>query len=193
MKKNKAIDQYIVSREEFARPILDHLRALIHSAVDVEETLKWSMPHFMYNGKILISIAAFKQHCALVIPVLSQIETDIKIDRSAMGQFGRITTLKDLPSDARLKKIIKEAAKAIDAGKKPMGERKRTKAEPLEVPSDLNRSINKNVPAKKFFSTLSNGHRNEFIRWINEAKREETRVRRIEKAVAMLATEKKSF
>jgi uncharacterized protein YdeI (YjbR/CyaY-like superfamily) len=179
MESNKQVDQYIFSRQEFAKPILEWLRHVIHSAVEVEETIKWSFPHFMYKGKILCSMAAFKEHCVFGIPVLEQLNADIKIDRTAMGQFGRITRAKDLPTAKVLKSLLKEAAKALDEGAKPMGNRTRKKVELLPSPVELEKKLRQNSKAKKYFTSLPPGHQNEYIKWITEAKREETRLKRL--------------
>jgi hypothetical protein len=63
-KNDPRIDDYIAKSQDFARPILEHLRDLVHKACpEVEETMKWSFPHFDYKG-MMCSMAAFKQHCA---------------------------------------------------------------------------------------------------------------------------------
>ena len=125
LKKDKRIDAYITKSAPFAKPILKHFRALVHRACpEVEETIKWNFPHFDYKGSMMCSMAAFKQHCAIGFWKASLL-TDAKklIERAnseeAMGHFGRITSLKDLPKDAVLTKYIKEAMKLNREGIKP--------------------------------------------------------------------------
>src|SRR5437899_8269050 len=109
-KTDPRVDAYIEKSAEFARPILTHIRRVVHAACpDVEETMKWSFPHFMYKG-MLCSMASFKEHCAfgfwkgslLVEKTGGEAET-------AMGQFGRITKLSDLPSKKVLSDYITDA------------------------------------------------------------------------------------
>ena len=60
------IDQYIAKANDFAKPILTRIRETVRAACpDVEETLKRSSPTFMYGGRILCGMAAFKEHCHL--------------------------------------------------------------------------------------------------------------------------------
>jgi Bacteriocin-protection, YdeI or OmpD-Associated/Domain of unknown function (DUF1905) len=56
----------------------------------------------------------------------------------------------------------------------------------VDVPPELAAALGKDAQAKAAFESLSYSHRNEYARWIAEAKRDETRERRLEKAVAML-------
>jgi hypothetical protein len=121
--KDKRIDAYIEKSADFAKPILKHLRAVVHkNCPTVEETIKWGFPHFLYEGVILCSMASFKQHCAFgfwkaaLIPELAEM---IKTKgETAMGQFGKITSIKDIPSDKKMASFIKSAMKLKVAGKK---------------------------------------------------------------------------
>ena len=111
--KKSPIESYIQNAEPFAQPILKHLRKLIHEACpDVEEMIKWSFPHFTYKG-ILCSFASFQQHCAFTFWKGSLLKDPHRIlDKArskAMGQLGRITSLKDLPSDAIIVAYLQEA------------------------------------------------------------------------------------
>src|SRR5258705_9762882 len=112
---DKRIDTYIEKKAEFAKPILTHIRELVHKACPgVQETIKWGMPYFDYEGSILCAMAAFKEHCTFLFWKASLMKDPEKIfqitEREAMGHFGRITSLKDLPTDKILVAYIKEAA-----------------------------------------------------------------------------------
>ncbi|MHB1277071.1 MAG: DUF1801 domain-containing protein [Bacteroidia bacterium] len=117
------VDSYIAQSAEFARPILSHLRALVHATVpNIQEAIKWQFPCFMYKGKILCHMAGFKAHCSFGFWLAPLMKDSYGIlegrgENSAMGQFGRITNLKDLPADSILKAYLLEAAVLIDAGK----------------------------------------------------------------------------
>lgn len=118
--KDERIDIYIEKSALFAKPILEHIRGLVHKACpDVEETWKWSFPHFDYMGSTLCSMAAFKEHCAFGFwksSIMSDPDKIFEDIKSAMGNLGRIKSLLDLPSDKILIKYIKEAAKLNKEG-----------------------------------------------------------------------------
>jgi hypothetical protein len=111
------VDAYIDKAQDFAKPILTHLRELVHEACpDVQETMKWSFPHFDYKG-MMCSMAAFKEHCAFNFWKQALLEQSaFPAEKTAMGSFGRITSLKDLPADKTLKKLIVDAVRLNDEG-----------------------------------------------------------------------------
>lgn len=182
------IDAYIAHSAEFAQPILEHLRAVLHtSCPDLQETTKWSMPFFMYRDRILASMAAFKAHCAFGFWQHDQVIATGK-NTQAMGQFGRITTVKDLPAKRELIKMIKHAMLLIDTGvKPPRAPKSGGKKPPPLSPDDLAAALARNAAARKTFAAFSPSHKREYIEWITEAKRAETRARRIAQAVIWLA------
>jgi uncharacterized protein YdeI (YjbR/CyaY-like superfamily) len=184
------VDAYIAEAEEFARPILAHVRALVHAACpSAEETIKWGFPHFMYGGAILCGMAAFKQHCAIDFRLGELMEIEPK-NGKAMGQLGRIAALRDLPSDRRFTALVKHAVELADSGaKRPSAQRARGAARALALPDDLLAALNprKNARARAAFDALSPSHRNEYVEWITEAKRPETRARRIATTLEWLA------
>jgi len=178
------IDAYIAKSAEFARPILEHIRKLVHKACpDVTETVKWSMPFFEYNGTILCNMAAFKQHCSFGFWNASQLKDKERVlqikDRNAMGHFDRITSLKDLPADKIMVAYIKEAAQLIKEGKNIPARAKKEPKPELPIPPALTAALKKNKKAQTVFEAFPPGHRREYIEWITEAKTEETRDKRI--------------
>jgi uncharacterized protein YdeI (YjbR/CyaY-like superfamily) len=186
--KDPRIDVYIAKAAPFAQPILQHLRAVIHASVDgLEETLKWGMPHFVYKGKNLAGFAAFKAHAALMIHGDGR-------QGEAMGQFGKIASLADLPGDNVLKSKLVEARERIDqAGtavrKKPDSPRA---AKPeLAIPPEFAAALAANPAATATLEGFAPSHRREYVEWIVEAKRPETRDKRIAQAIAWLAEGKK--
>jgi len=188
--RDPRIDAYISKAPEFAGPILTHLREVVHAACpDVEETLKWSMPSFVYAGSILCNMAAFKQHAAfgfwkgrLIVP------GDGASNESAMGQFGRITKLSDLPSKKVLAGYIKQAMKLNEDGVKDPARIKPAKPRPAPpAPDDLLAALKKNKAAKATFDAFSPSCKREYVDWVVEAKRDETRQKRIAQAVEWMA------
>lgn len=188
--KDPRVDAYIANSAEFAKPILNHLRSLVHAACpDVEETIKWGFPHFMYKG-MLCSMASFKQHSAFTLWKGSAILEDGTSAGEAMGQFGRITALSDLPSDEILTGYIREAVKLNAARVKlPGRSRTREKQEKKEivVPDYLIAALEENESARATFEGFSPSHTREYVQWVTEAKGEATRKRRVETAVEWMA------
>jgi uncharacterized protein YdeI (YjbR/CyaY-like superfamily) len=187
-KKDPRIDAYIAKSADFAKPILGHIRKLVHAADrEVEETLKWSFPHFMHKG-ILCGMAAFTRHCTFGFWKRALIfGKNGGKSGEAMGQFGRITAISDLPKDAVMIGYIKKAARLNDEGAKlPSKPRTKTKKE-LVVPDYFLAALKKRKKALIAFEGFSYSHKKEYVDWIREAKREDTRQRRLATAVEWLA------
>ncbi|MBI3367009.1 MAG: YdeI/OmpD-associated family protein, partial [Burkholderiales bacterium] len=150
------------------------------------ETIKWSMPFFMHKGKMLAHMAAFKAHCAFDIHA-GPASRDAEKDGEAMGVFGRVTTRGDLPSQAELLKRLKAGAAAIaSGGSTPRVPKAAPKPAP-EAPADLLAALAKNPRAKKQFAAFAPSHQREYVEWILEAKKPETRERRLLQAVDQIA------
>jgi uncharacterized protein YdeI (YjbR/CyaY-like superfamily) len=189
MKTDPRIDAYIASRAEFARPILSRLRELVHEACpEAEETVKWSMPSFTYKGKILAGMAAFKAHATFGYWNDSVLRQEEK-NRSAMGQFGRLTSLDDLPPRATLIELTRKSMALIDQGAKPP--RATGRKPPLTVPQDLRAAIDAVPAAKAAFDAFAPSCQREYVEWVTEAKRDETRAKRLAQTVEWLAEGKK--
>ncbi|MBC9033215.1 YdeI/OmpD-associated family protein [Sphingomonas sp. JC676] len=178
------VDAYIESRAEFARPILAWLRARVHAAVPgAEEGIKWSMPFFSHNGRPLANMAAFKAHVSFGFWNRQELATGK--EGEAMGQFGRIESLGNLPADAEMEAQIREAAALLDAGVKRARPARAPKPE-AEVPLELAEALAKDEAASATFTAFPPGCRREYCEWIAEAKRPETRARRVEEAVSWI-------
>ena len=187
--KDPRIDVYIAQSPDFAKPILSHLRRLIHAACpEVEETLKWSIPHFLPKG-ILCSMASFKNHCAFMFWKGALIfDKDPAITRDkAMGQFGRITAVSDLPKDKVLIGYLKEAVRTNEAGIQLPARRKLGQKRELVIPSYFTAALKKSKQALTTFENFSYSQKKEYLEWVTEAKREETRKRRLTTAIAWMA------
>jgi uncharacterized protein YdeI (YjbR/CyaY-like superfamily) len=182
------IDAYIAAAPDFARPILTHLRAALHAACpEVEETIKWSMPYFMYQG-MLCNMAAFKAHCAFGFwkGALIVQQGDAKTEL-AMGQFGRITALADLPSNKVLSAYIKQAMR-LNADDVKVAARARPAApRPVLVPADLAQALAANPAAAGHFKAFSPSQQRDYTDWLEDAKTAPTRLRRLETALAWIA------
>ena len=188
-KRDKRVDAYISNAPDFAKPILNHLRELVHMGCpDVVETMKWSRPHFMHNG-LLCGMSAFKHHCAFGFWMFELVLGAIggtPAEKNSMGHFGRITSLADLPGDKELIDMIRKAVVINDSGAKrpvaprPKGDRK------LIVPNYLTAALKTNKKALATFEAFSYSHKKEYVEWITEAKRDETRQKRMETMLTWL-------
>ena len=186
-RKDPRVDAYIAKAQPFARPILKHLRAAVHAGCpDCEESIKWGMPHFGYKG-MFCGIAAFKKHAAFWL-WKGKLIVDPKHSETgkAMGNFGRITSLKELPSKATLVGYIKKARALKDAGVKSVRPA-RTPKKPPRVPADLKAELAKNAKARAGFAAFPPSHRREYIEWVTGAKAKDTRLRRLTTAIALMA------
>ena len=182
-------DAYIDKAAPFARPILSHLREVVHAACpEVVEEIKWSSPHFTYRSKPLAHMAAFKQHCGFGFWKGSLVvEPGDEKAAEAAGQFGRITSLGDLPPDEVLAGYVHQAMKLTDSGEKaPARPNKHPKPE-LVVPDDMAAALAQNPAAQAVFDDFSPSHRREYVEWITDAKSEATREKRLEQAVEWIA------
>jgi uncharacterized protein YdeI (YjbR/CyaY-like superfamily) len=183
------IDTYINKAAPFAQPILRHIRRMVHKACpEVEETLKWGFPHFDYKG-IMVSTAAFKAHCTLNLWKGSLIKGLDGIDAgdSAMGQFGRITAISDLPDDETLLGYLREAKRLNDENIKLPQKPKEQSIKELAVPESLQVALLENPLAAETWDKFAYSHRKEYINWINEAKTEATREKRLATTIEWLA------
>ena len=183
-KTDPRIDAYIDEAEDFAKPVLNYLRLLVHQACpDVEEAVKWSMPFFTLGGKNLANMAAFKEHVAFGFWEALGVETPKSGE--AMGHFGRIRSVDDLPDDAELAALIRSVAEQLQTHKT-----EKKKPKPVNVPAmpeDFAAAIAGNFDAQKTYDGFSPGYRRDYIIWVTEAKRSETRSNRIATAVEWMA------
>jgi uncharacterized protein YdeI (YjbR/CyaY-like superfamily) len=180
------IDAYIAKSADFAKPILTRIRETVHAACpEVEESLKWSMPFFSYHGP-LMNMSAFKEHAAFGFwKGALVLDRSAEGDERAMGQFGRITSVKDLPPKKELVALIRKAMKLNEDGVKV--EKKKTPRAALPVPAELATALAKNKKARTNFEAMPPSHRREYNEWIGEAKREETREARVKQAIEWIA------
>jgi uncharacterized protein YdeI (YjbR/CyaY-like superfamily) len=186
------IDEYISKAAPFAQPILNHLRALVHEVCPtVEEAWKWSFPNFVYGDGILCSMAAFKAHCAFMFWKAALLDDPDGVlatgERTSMGNLGKITSLHDLPPDAVLRAYLQGAMnlneQAIKVPKKLIA----PDAKLVTIPEDFIGELQKNATAMQHFEAFSYSHKKEYVEWITGAKTQETRMRRIAKAVEQVA------
>ncbi|MCA1652855.1 MAG: YdeI/OmpD-associated family protein [Sphingomicrobium sp.] len=190
MTRDPRIDTYIESAAPFARPILEHVRERVHAVVpEVEEDIKWRMPAYLKGGSILIITAAFKGHAALNFWRGQQLASaHDTVD--AMGQFGKLKSLDDLPMQADLDRLIREAAER--AGTSPTLRKPKHGPKPApELHPEFAAALAANPTASATLEGFSPSARRDYVEWIAEAKQDSTRAKRIATSVEWLAEGKK--
>ena len=180
-KKNPRIDAYVAQSANFAKPILNRIRKLVHAVCpDVQETIKWNLPFYEYKG-ILLATPAFKQHCALIFW-----KGRLFLGKDQKARLRRLTTLTELPGDKILTGYIRKAVALNEAGiKAPRPKPKARKA--VVVPDYFLAALKQNKRVLAVFENFRPSHKREYVEWIAEAKREETRAKRIKAALQLMA------
>jgi uncharacterized protein YdeI (YjbR/CyaY-like superfamily) len=179
------VDAYIAQAQPFARPVLERIRADLHAACpELVETVKWSHPSFTLNGKILAGMAAFKAHCSLFF--WKREGAAPGEHGGGMGDFGKLAAPEDLPSPAELRRRAKAAAALLRAGA-PRAAAKKAPRAPLVLPDDFAQALAATAAAQAQFEAFPPGKRREYIEWVNEAKRAETRAKRLAQAIEWIA------
>jgi uncharacterized protein YdeI (YjbR/CyaY-like superfamily) len=184
------IDTYIAKAQPFARPILEHVRERVHAALpEAEEALKWSMPAYMLGGKIVLITAAFKAHVALNFWRGQELRGD-GANADAMGQFGKIKSLDELPGGAELDRLIRNAADLAKSAPAP----RKAKHEPKPAPElhpAFAAALAKAPEAKAALDGFPPSARRDYLEWIAEAKQDATRDKRIATAIEWLSEGKR--
>lgn len=180
--KDPKVDNYILKSADVAKPVLQHLRRLVVKACpEVQESIKWSFPNFTYKGAILCNMAAFKQHCSFGFWLGSVMNDTNKVlqgeEKNAMGDFGQIKSINDLPAEKNILDYIRQAMKLTDEGVKLPGKEK-VKDVPDLHPEFIN-ALAGHKSAEAHFNKFSFSQKREYIEWINDAKTEATRHKRI--------------
>lgn len=188
--RDPRIDAYIAKQRDFAKPILIHIRDIVHAACpDVQETLKWSSPHFDYRGGMMCAMAAFKEHAIFGFwkgALIDGVSPNRNNGGEAMGNFGRLTSVKDLPSRREMMSLVKQAMRLNDEGTSVPRPKKAPKPE-ATVSGALAAALDQNQRAAGQFEKFSPSQRREYIEWIDDAKRDDTRLKRIAQAIEWIA------
>ncbi len=186
--RDPRVDAYIAKAAPFARPILEHLRALVHATCpDADEAIKWGMPFFVSGGASLCHMAAFKQHAAFGFWRHAEVMGGER-PAEGMGSFGKLATLDDLPAKRTLATLIKRAAVLNASGSKPVRAAAKKAPAPLPaMPADFAAALDGAPAARSTWDVFSASHRREYLDWILGAKRADTRAKRIAQSVEWLA------
>ena len=185
------IDAFIDKSADFAKPILIHIREVVHKASPlINETIKWGMPFFDYKGPVCM-MAAFKQHCGFGFWKASRLNDPKGLlqgsdDEAAAGSFGRINRMEDLPSDEALIEFIHQMIVLNENGVKEPKKPSAPKAE-IPMPDDFDKLLRGNLTAMSIYEKFSPSSKREYLEWIVEAKSDATREKRIQQALEWIA------
>lgn len=190
MSAQPRIDAYIAKAAPFAQPILAHVRARVRAATpEAEEAIKWGAPAFLVDGKILLIMAAFKAHAALNFWRGQELRGE-EANADAMGQFGKLTSLEDLPPDSELDALIRQASELAKSAPAP----RKLKHEPKPAPGlhpDFAKALAAAPKAKEALDSFPASAQREYLDWVSEAKQEATRQKRIATAIEWLSEGKR--
>jgi uncharacterized protein YdeI (YjbR/CyaY-like superfamily) len=195
---NQRVDEYIANAEDFAKPIMEHLRSIIHDTCpSVEEIIKWGIPHFDYKGDMMCILAAYNKHCSFSL-YKAELMNDPMIQRSVqlgqkMGYMDKIKSLSDLPAQEVLVAYIREAMILNENGIKKAKSIPTEKPKEIEVPDYFAQKLEANLPAKAIFDNKSSSYRKEYLIWIADAKTEATRQKRLEQSLEWISEGKSRF
>jgi len=196
MKKSSSyhpdITAYIERAEPFAQPILSYIREIVHEfCPEVEEKMKWSFPHFDYLGEMMCSMAAFKKHCAFGFWKATLLETSFLQmggnNKTAMGDFGKLTKMEDLPPKKILSQLILAAKSLNDEGIKIQKKPSKGEQKEIATPEDFQRLLSEKPAALSIFEKFPYSHRKEYIQWFDEAKTSATRLKRMVQALEWIS------
>ena len=190
MSRDPRIDAYIARKASFARPILEHIRARVHAVMpEAEETLKWSAPAFTVDGKILLMMAAFKEHAALNFWRGQELRGE-QANADAMGQFGKLSSVEDLPADAELDALIRQAAELARSVPAPRKPKHAPKPAPKMHP-EFAEALTAAPKAKAALDGFPPSAQRDYLEWISDAKQDATRRKRIVTAIEWLSEGKR--
>jgi uncharacterized protein YdeI (YjbR/CyaY-like superfamily) len=195
--RNPKFDAYLAASEDFAKPIMMHLRSLLHTTCpEVVEELKWGIPHFDYKGEMMCIFAASKKHCSFGFwkdALMADPRLKANSSLPAIKRFmGKLTKIEDLPTDVELIGFIREAMTLNENGVKlPPREAKTPKT--LAMPPGFAEKLAENPTAKQEYDSKSDSFRKDYLVWITDAKTDATRQKRIEESVAWIAEGKGRF
>ena len=190
MSRDLRTDAYIAKAQPFARPILEHIRERVHAAApEAEETTKWGAPAFTVDGKILLIMAAFKAHAVINFWRGQELRGE-QANADAMGQFGKLKSVGDLPPDAELDRLIREASDLAKGAPAPR-KAKHAPKPPPELHPEFAAALAKAPRARAAFDSFSPSAQRDYLEWVSEAKQDATRTKRIATAIEWLSEGKK--
>lgn len=178
MKIDNRITDFIDQAQPFAQPILDQIRVMVHAyCPNVEETIKWNFPCFMYNGKMLCFMASHKKHCSFgfwLTPIMKTIQSNA----DGMGIMGKLTSVEQLPTETQFQAMIEEAMQLIEEGK--TNPKKVTDERELVLPEALENALMASDNCWNQFNAFTKSQRKDYIDWYKEAKTDATREKRLD-------------
>jgi uncharacterized protein YdeI (YjbR/CyaY-like superfamily) len=181
----KSAEEYIATHAAWEKQLVQ-LRAMLLET-ELAETIKWGSPVYTINGKNVVAIAAFKNHCclwfyngALLKQNTSLLENAQEGKTKGLRQI-RFLKEQEIPVQ-ELKAYVQEAIENQKAGReiKPVGAAKAV------TPPELDKAFAEDPELEKKFQALTPGRQREYCEYIDQAKREATKLSRIQKITPMI-------
>lgn len=183
------IDEYIAGKEAWARPFLTKLRQLVLTAnPKMEQEWKWKAPAFTHHG-IVCLLWGFKAHVSLTFSDGNLLDDPNQVfDDCGGNEHNRALKLRagDTIPEKQIVAWVKSACEINEKGLKPKAKQAAPKAKAVTVSADFDKALKKNKAVKEFFDSLSPSCKRAYTEWVDEAKREETKLKRIAKGIEAL-------
>ncbi len=184
MNTSEKIDAYLEKHKAWDKQLVA-LRKILQSS-ELEETVKWGAPTYTLNGKIVASIAGFKQHCALWFHQgVFLKDTAGKLVNAQQGTTRGLRQWRfeqgDKVDAALVKSYVSECIANHKSGKQIKAKPKR-----LKLPDELAELLDSDTAFKKQFEALTPGRQREYADHVESAKQAKTRLSRLEKIKPMI-------
>ena len=185
MKRYSTPAEYFDSRDKDKDGLLQLREIMLNCGLD--ETIKWGTPVYTWNNKNIVGLGSFKTYFGLWYFQGSFLRDEAnKLFNAQEGKTKglrqwRFTLLDDIEPEL-VKAYTMEAIDNAKAGK----EVKVVRSTSLNIPDELDEVLKKDGEFRKAFEALTPGKRKEYCEHIGSAKREATRISRLEKAIQMI-------
>lgn len=185
---NPKVDEYILKKEKWQQEL--HILRSIFLDLPLGETIKWGAPVYVFQGKNIVGLAAFKKYFGLWFFQGALLKDKQKVfvnaqegKTKAMMQW-RFYALEEIKTDL-IKDYVLEAIENVKQGKeiKPVRRNKKSK---LIIPPELLNTLDENRELKEKFETFTESKKREFAEYIIDAKRSTTKASRLQKIIPMI-------
>ncbi len=189
MKRSKTVEQYIAAHDQWHDELVKLREVVLTSGLD--ETIKWGAPVYTLDSKNVVGIGAFKSYFGLWFYQGALIDDSAGVLINA--QEGKTKALRQWRMthrrDLKVRTVKAYVKQAIDIQKRGLAMRPE-RAKSLDMPAELAAALGSNRKARGAFDKLTPGRQREYAGYIAEAKRADTKARRIEKILPMITAGK---
>ena len=185
MKRNKTVEEFIENHPTWKSALLNFRKLFLET--ELEETIKWGMPVYTLNTKNVLGMGAFKAYVGIWFFQGSFLsDPDDVLFNSQDGRTKGMRQLRFAPGEnidyELIKKYVTEAIKNQKEGNEIRIDTKK----PLIIPNELWEILKKDQKLQQAYDTLSLTKRREYAEYIEVAKKEETKMKRLDKILPMI-------